>query len=258
MRRSSLGTALLGPQCATLAADVAVAAMLRKGLVPRMSRVGVVLVAACCSLSLLYLLACNPHLDKSQASLPRVTTGKGGYQALLQEHEEQQRHYINSLKKQISQLKEALQERSEQLKRVQDSLERTAGAPPVGLLDGVAEKNHADLQEFFRSQLDRAEVHSGVKLPSEFAVVPFESFTLQKVCQLEMGLTRHPEEKPFRKDRRDELSNTVETAVQALNTPRDGDNPQEQKVYTPSDFIEGESFMNPQASLCSSVLFELL
>ncbi|KAG9353665.1 hypothetical protein JZ751_011787, partial [Albula glossodonta] len=218
-------------------------AMFRRGLVAWVSRVGVVLTVACCCLSLLYVLACSPHSEESQAPLPRANapTGKEGYQALLQEREEQHRHYISSLKKQISQLKEALQERSEQLKSVQDSLERAAGAPPVGLLDGAAERNHADLQEFLRSQLGRAEVHSGVKLPSEYAVVPFESFTLQKVYQLEMGLTRHPEEKPVRKDRRDELSETLETALQALNTPRDGDNPQQQKAYSPSDFMEGIS-----------------
>ncbi|XP_036385548.1 chondroitin sulfate N-acetylgalactosaminyltransferase 1 [Megalops cyprinoides] len=215
--------------------------MLRRGHVAWASRVGVVLVVACCCLSLLYVLACSPRSDESRAPLPRANapTGKDGFQALLQEREEQHRHYISSLKKQISQLKEALQERSEQLKSVQDSLERAAGAPAVGLLDGAAERGHADLQEFLRTQLGRAEVHTGTKLPSEYAVVPFESFTLQKVYQLETGLTRHPEEKPVRKDRRDELSETLETALQALNTPRDGDSTQQRKVYSPSDFIEG-------------------
>ncbi|KAJ8399994.1 hypothetical protein AAFF_G00400330 [Aldrovandia affinis] len=218
--------------------------MFRRGLVAWASRVGVVLVVACCCLSLLYLLACSPQSDEGRAPLPRANapTGKEGYQALLQEREDQHRHYISSLKKQIAQLKEALQQRSEQLKSVQESLGKGGGgAPPAGLPDGTSERNHADLQEFLRSQLGRAEVHSGTKLPSEYAVVPFESFTLQKVYQLEMGLTRHPEEKPVRKDRRDELSETLETALQALNTPQDGDNPQQRKVYSPSDFIEGIS-----------------
>ncbi|XP_029109054.1 chondroitin sulfate N-acetylgalactosaminyltransferase 1 [Scleropages formosus] len=224
--------------------------MLRRGLLAWVSRLGLVLVVACCGLSLLYMLACSPRADEGHLPLPRshVPTGKEGYQALLQEREEQHRHYVGSLKKQIAQLKEALQERSEQLRGVRDSLERTgtggaaaAPAAPAGLLDGAAERGVADLQEFFRSQLSRAEAHQGARLPSEYAVVPFESFTLQKVYQLEMGLTRHPEEKPVRKDRRDELSETVESALQALNSPRDGENTPQQKVFSPAAFIEGIS-----------------
>lgn len=52
--------------------------------------------------------------------------------ALLQEREDSHRHYINSLTKQIAQLKEALQERTQQL---QESLDKakTKGILPQGL-----------------------------------------------------------------------------------------------------------------------------
>uniref|UniRef100_A0A4W5L3I3 Hexosyltransferase n=1 Tax=Hucho hucho TaxID=62062 RepID=A0A4W5L3I3_9TELE len=219
--------------------------MLRRGLLTWVSRVGVLLVLVCCSLSLLYVMTCSPHSEDNVVSqaLPRPgmgvgsgPTGRNGYQAMLAEREEQHKLHIASLKKQIAQLKEALQERSEQLKGVQDSMERgTGGGQGPG-----ADRSHADLQEFLRSQLGRAEVHQGTRLPSEYAMVPFESFTLQRVYQLEMGLTRHPEEKPVRKDRRDELSEALETALQSLNTPRNGaDKGHTTKVYSPSDFIEG-------------------
>ncbi|XP_056109333.1 chondroitin sulfate N-acetylgalactosaminyltransferase 1 [Rhinichthys klamathensis goyatoka] len=235
--------------------------MLRRGLLFWLSRVGVLLVVVCCCLSLLYVISCSPHADEPMAGqpLPRPggmaiaggpsrpggvggapigSAGREGFQALLQEREEQHRQHIASLKKQIAQLKEALQERSEQLKGMQNSLEKTAGRGTGG--DVADERSHSDLQEFLRSQLSRAEVHSGVRLPSEYAVVPFESFTLQRVYQLEMGLTRHPEEKPVRKDRRDELGEVVESALQSLNAPyQGGDRMKASKVYTPSDFIEG-------------------
>lgn len=215
--------------------------MLRRGLVTWVSRLALALVVVCCCLSLLYTLACSPWSDEGQALQPRASgpTGKQGFQALLQEREEQHRQYANSLKKQISQLKEALQERSEQLRSMQDSRERAAAASPAGLLDGTSEWSRADLQEFFRSQLNRAEVHQGTKLPSEYAVVPFESFTPQKVYQLEMGLTRHPEERPVRKDRRDELGETIEVALQVLNSPREGGNLLQHKAYSTADFVEG-------------------
>ncbi|XP_042620743.1 chondroitin sulfate N-acetylgalactosaminyltransferase 1-like [Cyprinus carpio] len=235
--------------------------MLRRGLLVWLSRVGVLLVVVCCCFSLLYVITCSPHADEPMAGQPLPRAGgmampggpsrpggvggapigparREGFQALLQEREEQHRQHITSLKKQIAQLKEALQERREQLKGMQDSMEKTAGEGTVG--DVADEHSHSDLQEFLRSQLSRAEVHSGVRLPSEYAVVPFESFTLQRVYQLEMGLTHHPEEKPVRKDRRDELGEVVESALHALNAPNQGgDKTKPSKVYTPSDFIEG-------------------
>lgn len=52
--------------------------------------------------------------------------------ALLQEREDSHRHYINSLTKQIAELKEALQERTQQL---QESLDKAKakGILPQGL-----------------------------------------------------------------------------------------------------------------------------
>lgn len=180
----------------------------------------------------------GPSRPGGVGGAPIGPAGREGFQALLQEREEQHRQHIASLKKQIAQLKEALQERSEQLKGLQDSVEKTAGKGTVGNV--ADDHSHSDLQEFLRSQLSRAEVHSGVRLPSEYAVVPFESFTLQRIYQLEMGLTRHPEEKPVRKDRRDELGEVVESALHALNAPNQGgEKAKASKVYTPSDFIEG-------------------
>ncbi|XP_062410617.1 chondroitin sulfate N-acetylgalactosaminyltransferase 1 [Sardina pilchardus] len=227
--------------------------MLRRGSLAWLSRIGLVLVLLCCTASLLYVNTCGPHQEEGLGvhALPRAgaagasgpsggPTGREGYQALLQEHEDKHRVHIASLKKEIAQLKEALQERSEQLKGVQESLERAAGGGDAAVPAANEKSPNADLREFLRSQLSQAEVHQGTRLPSEYAVVPFESFTLQRVYQLEMGLTRHPEEKPVRKDRRDELGEVIENGLQALNAPRNaGGDRSLSKVYAPSDFIEG-------------------
>lgn len=62
-----------------------------------------------------------------------------------------------------------------------------------------------------------------------------------RVYQLETGLTRHPEERPVRRDHRDELISTVETALHALNGPQQHtDNTRRKRAYSPSDFIEGD------------------
>ncbi|XP_045444788.1 chondroitin sulfate N-acetylgalactosaminyltransferase 1 isoform X2 [Pipistrellus kuhlii] len=210
--------------------------MVRRGLLAWISRVVVLLVLLCCAVSVLYMLACTPKGNEEQLGLPRANgpTGKEGYQAALQEWEEQHRNYISSLKRQIAQLKEELQERSEQLRNAQYQASDAAGLGPE---PGAPEKTQADLLAFLHSQVDKAEVHAGVKLATEYAAVPFDSFTLQKVYQLEMGLTRHPEEKPVRKDKRDELVEAIESALETLNSP--AENSPNQHPYTASDFIEG-------------------
>lgn len=208
--------------------------MVRRGLLGWVSRVVVLLVLLCCAVSVLYMLACTPRGDEEQRGLPRANgpTGKEGYQAALQEREEQHRNYVSSLKRQIAQLKEELQGRGEQLRGAQEQASEAAGR-------GAAPRAQAqaDLLAFLRAQVDKAEVHSGVKLATEYAAVPFDSFTLQKVYQLETGLTRHPEEKPVRKDKRDELVEAIESALESLNSPSESS--PNQRSYSASDFIEG-------------------
>uniref|UniRef100_A0A8D0FQU8 Hexosyltransferase n=1 Tax=Strix occidentalis caurina TaxID=311401 RepID=A0A8D0FQU8_STROC len=203
--------------------------MLRRGFILFLPRLVGLLVVACCSVSIVYMLACTPKGDNQQFALPRVhsPTVKEGYEAILQEREEQHRNYIISLKKQIAQLKAELQGRSEQLKNVQDQYPDPLD---IRLDHSNPEKAQANLLAFLRSQIDKAEVHSGVKLSTEYAAVPFESFTLQKVYQLETGLTRHPEEKPVRKDKRDELIEVIELAVGSLNNPEGDIN---EPIFTP-------------------------
>ncbi|TSM12529.1 Chondroitin sulfate N-acetylgalactosaminyltransferase 1 [Bagarius yarrelli] len=219
--------------------------MLRRGLFLWLSRVCGVLVLVCCFLSLLYVITCNPHSNDlmlaPRLGVPGSPRGPGvpgvlsgaplgsqsheNYQAFLQEREEQQRQHISSLKKQIAELKEALQDQVERPKEIQEKTSNSG----------------TDLNEFLRNQLSRAEISSGVRLPNEYAVIPFESFTLQRVYQLETGLTRHPEEKPARKDRRDEINEVVESAVHTLNSHKHtmGDKLSADKVYSMADFIEG-------------------
>lgn len=188
-----------------------------------------------------YLLECTPPADVSLAlpGLGAEPYGKEYYQALLQEHEERHLSRASSLKRQIAQLKLELQEMSEKLKLLQDRKE-----PPgaQGLGDNK-DQEPGDLLDYLHSQIDKAEVNTGARLPSEYALVPFESFTASKVYQLEMGLTRHPEEKPVRKDRRDELVEVVEAALDIINNPDEEDGVEEdapmQRTYTDSHFVEG-------------------
>ncbi|XP_036402988.1 chondroitin sulfate N-acetylgalactosaminyltransferase 2 [Megalops cyprinoides] len=189
-----------------------------------------------------YLLECTPPADAGLApgGLGSEPYGKEYYQALLQEQEERHLSRAASLKRQIAQLKQELQDMSEKLKALQEKkeLEARGHAEPRNPEPG-------DLLEYLHSQIDKAEVSTGARLPSEYALVPFESFTATKVYQLEMGLTRHPEEKPVRKDRRDELSEVIEAGLDIINNPSEDDGQEEdgltahKQMYTENDFIEG-------------------
>ena len=189
-----------------------------------------------------YLLECTPPADLTMA-LPGLVGdgyGKEHYQGLLQEQEERHLNRAASLKRQIAQLKQELQEMGDRLKLLQERKE----PPGVPGLSEAKDQEPGDLLEYLHSQIDKAEVSTGARFPSEYAVVPFESFTSSKVYQLEMGLTRHPEEKPVRKDRRDELVEAVEAALDIINNPdeedgADDDAPMQRQTYSDLHFTEG-------------------
>uniref|UniRef100_A0A2K5KWK5 Hexosyltransferase n=2 Tax=Cercopithecinae TaxID=9528 RepID=A0A2K5KWK5_CERAT len=209
-------------------------------------------LALLCSLVLfMYLLECAPQTD-GNASLPGVVGenyGKEYYQALLQEQEEHYQTRATSLKRQIAQLKQELQEMSEKMRSLQER--KNVGANGIGYQSNK-EQAPSDLLEFLHSQIDKAEVSIGAKLPSEYGVIPFESFTLMKVFQLEMGLTRHPEEKPVRKDKRDELVEVIEAGLEVINNPDEDDEQEDEEgplgeklIFNENDFIEGKKVFYP-------------
>lgn len=202
----------------------------------------------------MYLLECAPQTD-SNGSLPGIVGenfGKEHYQALLQEQEEHYQTRAMSLKRQIAQLKQELQEMSEKLKLLQEKK-----SPKVSSMGYPATKEQApnDLLEYLHSQIDKAEVSMGAKLPSEYGVIPFESFTSMKVFQLEMGLTRHPEEKPVRKDKRDELVEVIEAGLEVINNPDEEDGQDEEdgigerQLYSENDFVEGTPYKTSDSCL---------
>ncbi|XP_063814813.1 chondroitin sulfate N-acetylgalactosaminyltransferase 2 isoform X1 [Pseudophryne corroboree] len=203
--------------------------------------VGLALVFSLMLLS--YFLECAPP-PEGNGSLPGIggdMYSKEYYQALLQEQEEHYKSRATSLKRQIAQLKQELQEMSDKLRLAHEK--KLTVANGAGHQE-TKEQAPNDLLEFLHSQIDKAEVVVGAKLPSEYAVIPFESFNSMKVYQLEMGLTRHPEEKPIRKDRRDELVEVIEAGLEVINNPDDDDEEQENRgsdklLFSESDFVEG-------------------
>nr|XP_055023594.1 chondroitin sulfate N-acetylgalactosaminyltransferase 1 [Misgurnus anguillicaudatus] len=171
------------------------------------------------------LLLCTHHHPPQSCS--RSPAAEVSYETLLHQHEERYLQLSTNLTKQISQLKKDLRERSRQLQR----------SAFIFSLD-PEEKTHSDLERILQKQLRSAETSSGERVSDEFSVVPFESFTLQRVYQLETGLSRHPVERPIRPDRRSELDGVLESALHVLNEHQPGDS-HHRRSYSPKDFFEG-------------------
>uniref|UniRef100_A0A671PNM9 Hexosyltransferase n=1 Tax=Sinocyclocheilus anshuiensis TaxID=1608454 RepID=A0A671PNM9_9TELE len=145
-----------------------------------------------CFVLLLYRQACR---SQSQTRRP---AGEDAFEALLQQHERRYLQHSRNLTRLISQLKAELQRSAVELE----------------------EQNQSELEEFLRKQLRRAEIFTGERLPDEFAVLPFETFTLRRVYQLESGLARLPVESLMGQDRRNELNGALEAALHLLNEPQ--------------------------------------
>ncbi|XP_026124536.1 chondroitin sulfate N-acetylgalactosaminyltransferase 1-like [Carassius auratus] len=160
-----------------------------------------------CLVLLLYRQTCR---SRSQTR-SRRPAGEDAFEALLQQHEQRYLQHSRNLTRRISQLKAELQRSTLELQ----------------------EQNQSELEEFLQKQLRRAEVFTGEQLPNEFAVLPFESFTLRQVYQLESGLARLPVESVIGQERRNELNGALEAALHLLNQP------QLRRVYSPQHFYEG-------------------
>ncbi len=154
-----------------------------------------------CFVMLLYHQACR---SPSQ-TLSRRPSGEEASEAILQQHERSYLQHSRNLTRRISQLRAELQSSAVEL----------------------------DQSQVLQKQLRRAEVFTGERLPGEFEVLPFETFTLRRVYQLERGLARLPVESPVRQDRRNELNEALEAALHLLNEP------QLSRIYSPQHFYEG-------------------
>ncbi|XP_067270685.1 chondroitin sulfate N-acetylgalactosaminyltransferase 1 [Pseudorasbora parva] len=159
---------------------------------------------------LLYRLSCRTRTSQGQRS-------ERPFEALLQQHEQQYLQYTANLTQQICQLKKKLHEHHEDRE----------------------EKSHSELEEFMQDKMRQAESELGDQQQNEFAVMPFDSFTLHRVYQLETGLMGQPvETTSLRLDRNNEINGALEAALHLLNQPQAGDS-RHRRAYSPKHFCEG-------------------
>lgn len=205
-------------------------AMQKRWFVAMVARTKILIMVAFCLTLFLYKPDCRYRKNQNKQILLKVTMDDMKYQALLHEHEEKYRHYSARLRKQIFHLKYALREK----RHLQRSMQQAAIMRPVELEE--THKSNSELEVFLHKQLHRMKSNGSANIPNEHALVPFESFTLHSVYQLDTGLTRNPVQKTLRKD----VAGALEAALHILNGPKDKDDPQYRKIYSPRDFIEGE------------------
>lgn len=93
--------------------------------------------------------------------------------------------------------------------------------------------SNSNFSSYIKSKVKTAEILRGVALKSEYEIIPFTKFTLNKIFLVEPGLGKRVVEKPIGYKRKDIL-NVVSFAVDELNGNRTG-----LKKYATEDFIEG-------------------
>lgn len=107
-------------------------------------------------------------------------------------------------------------------------------------------RNNSDLQKpssdsvnknysnYIQSKVKKAEILHGVALKSEYEIIPFTKFTLNKIFLVEPGLGKRVVEKPIGYKRKD-IYDVVTYAVRELNKSRT----KTARKFTMDDFIEG-------------------
>ncbi|TSL10169.1 Chondroitin sulfate N-acetylgalactosaminyltransferase 1 [Bagarius yarrelli] len=201
--------------------------MLKRWLLAMMVRIRLLIMITFCFILFLYKPDCINH--RKQHILPKEITNDMKHRASLQEHDEGYHLYTASLNKQIFHLKYALREK----RHLQKSVQKAAIMHPVEV--EITHKSNSELEMFLHKQLHRMKSNLSTNIPNEYAVVPFESFTLRSVCQLDTGLTKEPVRNTLRR----EVAGALEAALHILNGPKDKDDPQNRKTYSPRDFFEG-------------------
>ena len=93
---------------------------------------------------------------------------------------------------------------------------------------------HRNYSNYIKEKVKKAEILHGVPLKSEYEIIPFTKFTLNKIFLVEPGLGKRVVEKPIGYKRKDILD-VVVFATEELNKNRTKDQPK----YSADDFIEG-------------------
>ncbi|KAH3869648.1 chondroitin sulfate N-acetylgalactosaminyltransferase 2-like [Dreissena polymorpha] len=101
-------------------------------------------------------------------------------------------------------------------------------------MESTSTRVSSNTSEIMTDILNNAEILKGVALKSEYELIPFTKFTLNRIFLVEPGLGRRVVEKPIGYKRKD-INDVILYAMGELNKRRTAD----MKLYEMEDFIEG-------------------
>ncbi|KAK6170613.1 hypothetical protein SNE40_018968 [Patella caerulea] len=179
------------------------------------------------------------HLAQSTHGLPTSSRDhkdlKRHVRDVLQEKEVQHLKTIKGLQSQIDNLEARLKQAHIRYMNVSHHIESEARVKEVEIQTyHVMPKNLSDFSQFFNEQLQSAEILQGVSLKTEYDVVAFNRFTLNRVYLVDPGLGKRVIEKPIGYKKKD-LLEIITHATEKLNVNRSA----KAKMFSYEDFLEG-------------------
>ncbi|CAH1794666.1 unnamed protein product [Owenia fusiformis] len=115
-----------------------------------------------------------------------------------------------------------------------------------------SEKHAFDAEKYFEARINEAEIFHGVKLKTEYELVPFIRFTYNRIYLVDSGLGKRVVEKPIGYKKK-ELHEAIEKAVNLLNKQVYAEN---LKLKGDRDFVEGIYRTIPNAGTTYEMYFK--
>ncbi|ESO98621.1 hypothetical protein LOTGIDRAFT_174094 [Lottia gigantea] len=196
-------------------------------------------------MTMIFIARCGLYMDgylsRTPNGLPTVSDKvdvKRQVRDVLQEKESQHSKVVQSLQKQIDNLENRLREAQVTEVEIQTY--------------HIMPKNLSDFSQFFNEQLQAAEILQGMPLKTEYDVVSFNRFTLNRVYLVDPGLGKRVIEKPIGYKKKD-LLEIITHAMNKLNENRTGPYI---KLYTMEDFLEGLYRIEPTTGTHYELYFQ--
>lgn len=185
----------------------------------------------------------DSHFQQATQGMPNIrdhTAESRKVRDMLKDREVRHNREVTILRDRIGSLEHELKSAKE---RVHNLTQAAAARPTVAeltskeILEGktiVIQNKTEDFIRYFQEKVKSAEIHQGVALKTEYDIVAFDRFTLNRVYMHEPGLGKRVIEKPIGYKKRD-LFEMVAFGVDQLNVNRS----EKAKPYTFEDFLEG-------------------
>lgn len=197
------------------------------------------LLFALSAMTMVFIAKCGLYIDSQvdpgYVSQQQTLKTRELFSAVIEENEKRHQMKVEELEARIHALKASLVEERSLNKNITKRLQVLESENDTIKNISFATANGTGLVNFMMENLQAAEILHGVEMKSEYEVVAFNRFTINRIFLVDPGLGKRVIEKPIGFKKKD-LLEVISFGVSALNKEK---HPTAVRKYTLSDFIEG-------------------